>query len=93
MTGRSFASKFKVDQGLLAKVDDRSRAVKAYVTMAFVLALVGGAAAVEIGRLLNKDNNKPLSKELEALQSKEEELQQTLQAGLFLSMLELHTLQ
>ena len=48
--------------------------------MAFVLAVLGGAAAVEISKLLHKDT-KVSVKDLEALQTKEEELKEVLQAS------------
>lgn len=47
--------------------------------MAFVLAVLGGAAAVEISKLLHKDKQSP--KELRNLEDKEHELQQLLQAS------------
>lgn len=46
--------------------------------MAFVLAVLGGAAAVEISKLLHKDKQSP--KDLRNLEEKEHELQQLLQA-------------
>ena len=46
--------------------------------MAFVLAVLGGAAAVEISKLLHKDKQSP--KDLRHLEEKEQELQQLLQA-------------
>ena len=44
--------------------------------MAFVLAVLGGAAAVEISKLLHKDKQTP--KDLRRLEEKEYELQQHL---------------
>lgn len=49
--------------------------------MSFVLAVLGGAAAVELSKLLSKDKKVSL-KELEVLQTKEEELQGALQASI-----------
>ena len=48
--------------------------------MAFVPAVLGGAAAVEISKLLHKDTKVSI-KDLEALQTKEEELKEVLQAS------------
>lgn len=50
-------------------------------TMAFVLAVLGGAAAIEISKLLHK-NGKVSAKDLEVLQSKQEELQEVLQVSI-----------
>lgn len=47
--------------------------------MAIVLAVLGGAAAVEISKLLHKDKQSP--KDIRNLEQKEHELQQFLQAG------------
>lgn len=47
--------------------------------MAFVLAVLGGAAAVEISKLLHKDKQSP--KDIRSLEKKEYELQQILQAS------------
>lgn len=47
--------------------------------MAFVLAVLGGAAAVEISKLLHKDKQSP--KDVRNLEEKEYELQQLLQAS------------
>ena len=47
--------------------------------MAFVLAVLGGAAAVEISKLLHKDKQSP--KDIRSLKEKEHELQQLLQAS------------
>ena len=49
--------------------------------MAFVLAVLGGAAAIEISKLLHK-NDKVSAKDLEVLQSKQEELQEVLQVSI-----------
>ena len=45
--------------------------------MAFVLAALGGAAVVEISKLLHKDKQSP--KDFEALEEKENELTELLQ--------------
>lgn len=60
--------------------------------MAFVLAVLGGAAAVELSKLLSKDQ-KVSVKELEVLQSKEEELQEVLQVSVALRSCDPRTLQ
>ena len=48
--------------------------------MAFVLAALGGAAVVEISKLLHKDKHSP--KDIEALEEREEELTELIQASL-----------
>ena len=48
--------------------------------MAFVLAALGGAAVVEISKLLHKDKHSP--KDIESLEEREEELTELLQASL-----------
>ena len=47
--------------------------------MAFVLAVLGGAAAVEISKLLHKDKHSP--KDLEDLEEKEHELRLLVKAS------------